>query len=390
MSKRLVVAVIAVVAVLGGTAVGQSVQRFSDVPADHPQADAIDWAAEVGLTVGYGDGTFRPSTPLSKRHALVFMERFYDDVLGTDSGGFTRGDMMALLHQISRSQSKEYRMLMDRCLGTAHSGFHSNTGDYAYAWFFDSDQIRDQCQRWTTALLASPEDFPLVIRSDVLGEWIEVHGTGHGVKVYNHYTHAENMQAVEWVHDKILERFPSLETHLTHITYVFHDPWTCRNAEWWIACATRGGPHEYVVSTGQGFVGPSTYYHEIGHTILFAALHIDPTLAGHDYKSECRDVSLFGRMFQPSTGWTPVGEEPVEYGCLNLDEYTAEAFTNVLVGGLHADIHDACAELPPSDQATIAETKDTGTISTHPCNVPLGPHAAGAAWIDRLIDVIDG
>ena len=390
MSKRLFAAVTAVVVlVVGGTAIAQT-QRFSDVPADHPQAAAIEWAADVGVTAGYDNGTFRPDQPLHRDHAAIFLERFYDQILESDqSDGFTRGDMMALLHEINGPQSKEHRLLMDQCLRIAHDGFRSNTGDYAYAWFFEPDQIRDQCQRWTNALLANPDDFPLVIRSDVFGEWIEVHSTAHGYRVAHHYTHAENMQAIEWVHNDVLEHFPSLEDHLNDITYVFNDLWTCRNAEWWVACASHSGPDEYVVSTGRGFLNPATYYHEIGHTILFAALHLDPELAGHDYKSECRDVSLFGRQWQPSTGWTPTGQEPVEYGCWNLDEYTAEAFTNIMVGGMHPDTYDIfCAGLSPSDLEWWDNDLGVDGLSGHPCNVPPGPHAAGAAWIDRLIDVI--
>ncbi|MYA85664.1 MAG: S-layer homology domain-containing protein [Acidimicrobiaceae bacterium] len=104
--RRLLIAVIAVAVLVGGTAIAQTGQRFSDVPADHPQADAIHWAADAGVTTGYGDGTFRPSTPLSKDHALIFMERFYDDVLGADvSDDFTRSDMMELLHTIHTGQS---------------------------------------------------------------------------------------------------------------------------------------------------------------------------------------------------------------------------------------------------------------------------------------------
>ena len=102
MSKKLIVAVIAAVAAVGGTAVGQSIQRFSDVPADHPQAAAIAWATGVGLTVGYGDGTFRPNEPLPRWAALTFMDRFYDRVLrGSESTNFTRGDMMVLLKNIN-------------------------------------------------------------------------------------------------------------------------------------------------------------------------------------------------------------------------------------------------------------------------------------------------
>ena len=93
--------VVAAVAVPGSTAIAQS-QRFSDVPADHYAADAIEWAAEAGVTAGYGDGTFKPARPLSKRHAVVFMERYYDEILQADqSDDFTRGDMMVLLKAIN-------------------------------------------------------------------------------------------------------------------------------------------------------------------------------------------------------------------------------------------------------------------------------------------------
>ena len=102
--RRIAIAVGAAMAVIavGGTVAAQTMQRFSDVPPDHEAFDAIEWAAEVGVTTGYEDGTFKPEQPLSKRHALVFMERYYDQILQADeSDGFTRGDMMILLKDIN-------------------------------------------------------------------------------------------------------------------------------------------------------------------------------------------------------------------------------------------------------------------------------------------------
>ncbi len=99
---RTVIAAVALVGLLVGAAVAQG--RFSDVPADHENADAIAWAANVGVTAGYGDGTFRPEEPLKRAHARVFIERYYDNILGADgddnyrSDSFTRGDMMQLLY----------------------------------------------------------------------------------------------------------------------------------------------------------------------------------------------------------------------------------------------------------------------------------------------------
>ena len=104
MKKRAITVIVCVAAILGAstaTVVAQS-QRFPDVPPDHYAFEAAEWAAEVGVTTGYGDGTFKPQRPLSKRHAVVFMERYYDEILqAEESEDFTRGDMMVLLKTIN-------------------------------------------------------------------------------------------------------------------------------------------------------------------------------------------------------------------------------------------------------------------------------------------------
>lgn len=107
--KKALIGIAAVAVFLAGAAAMAIAQTelFSDVPDSHPAADAIEWAASVGVTTGYGDGTFRPSEPLKRRHARVFLERYYDRVLGADgddnyrSAEFTRADMMVLLHTMA-------------------------------------------------------------------------------------------------------------------------------------------------------------------------------------------------------------------------------------------------------------------------------------------------
>ena len=106
MRRRIIViagaaALVAVLAVAGSVAASTG-QRFPDVPPDHYAFEAVEWAVEVGVTAGYTDGTFKPERPLIKRHAVVFMERYYDEILqAAESQDFTRGDMMVLLKAIN-------------------------------------------------------------------------------------------------------------------------------------------------------------------------------------------------------------------------------------------------------------------------------------------------
>ncbi len=48
---------------------------FVDVPASHPFHAAIAWAAEQGVTTGFGDGTFRPREPVTRQAAVAFLHR---------------------------------------------------------------------------------------------------------------------------------------------------------------------------------------------------------------------------------------------------------------------------------------------------------------------------
>ncbi len=102
--RKCLIAVAAVTAVIAGTAVAHATteRRFTDVAIDHPARDAIEWAFDNGITRGCGEEEFCPEQPLSKRHAIVFMERFYDNILKAEkSATFTRADMMQILQAIN-------------------------------------------------------------------------------------------------------------------------------------------------------------------------------------------------------------------------------------------------------------------------------------------------
>ena len=52
--------------------------KFSDVAEDTWYTDAVNWAAENGIVVGYPDGTFRPDRIATREELAVFLYRFAD------------------------------------------------------------------------------------------------------------------------------------------------------------------------------------------------------------------------------------------------------------------------------------------------------------------------
>ena len=134
-----VFAVMAVAVAPAGTAVAQG-QRFPDVPADHWAFEAVEWAASAGVTLGYGDGTFRPSVALGRWHALTFMERYYDEILqASESPDFTRADMMVLLKAINDGTLRNPDASDDSTAGAPGSGEGQRFPDVpADHWAFEA------------------------------------------------------------------------------------------------------------------------------------------------------------------------------------------------------------------------------------------------------------
>ncbi|MCY3650425.1 MAG: S-layer homology domain-containing protein [Acidimicrobiaceae bacterium] len=172
----IIVAVVAAVLATAGTVIAQSTQRFPDVPPDHEAFEAIEWAAEVGITIGYTDGTFKPERPLNKTHAVVFMERYYDQILqASESPEFTRGDMMQVLYEVAGAPGRgssssdsgegagdtgEEAPSGTPWLGTStfdgeSSGVVCGRGPAEFTWDLDA---QDQNIRYLTVLIWSPPD----------------------------------------------------------------------------------------------------------------------------------------------------------------------------------------------------------------------------------------
>ena len=71
--RCLVAAAFLVVALAAGVAAPAAAQsqRFPDVAPDHYAFEAVEWAAEVGVTTGYTDGTFKPERVGAGNSAVV-------------------------------------------------------------------------------------------------------------------------------------------------------------------------------------------------------------------------------------------------------------------------------------------------------------------------------
>jgi subtilisin-like proprotein convertase family protein len=57
---------------------GCSLAPFSDVPASHPFCTEIKWMSRAGISDGFGDGTYRPTSPVTRQAMAAFMARAGD------------------------------------------------------------------------------------------------------------------------------------------------------------------------------------------------------------------------------------------------------------------------------------------------------------------------
>lgn len=74
-------AIVSAAALLGGVAVASAVGSFSDVEDNQFYSDAVDWAAENGVTEGTGDGNFSPARALTRAEGVTMLHRFDENVV---------------------------------------------------------------------------------------------------------------------------------------------------------------------------------------------------------------------------------------------------------------------------------------------------------------------
>ena len=57
---------------------------FGDVPTTNPFFSPVEWLATTGITTGFTDGTFRPTSAVTRQSTAAFFRR-YDDAFGTET-----------------------------------------------------------------------------------------------------------------------------------------------------------------------------------------------------------------------------------------------------------------------------------------------------------------
>ena len=85
--------------VIEGAPVVNYLMTFSDVSQQADYAEAVRWAAAMGIAQGYPDGAFRPEEAISRQEMAVFLYRYIQN----HGDGFS-GMWMFLLNCTDRDQ----------------------------------------------------------------------------------------------------------------------------------------------------------------------------------------------------------------------------------------------------------------------------------------------
>ena len=161
--------------------------RFSDVPSEHPQANAIEFVAERGWLQGYPDGSFQPDREIKPWVLVVVLERVfpssgYSDanrfVLAVDllyralqahpdsEAGTTRGHFATLLEATAEAECR-YLLesyfsvrtddeLDDISVLSSYEWYHSQATAYGCPWL---DEYPPPAPTTTTTAVATVQDW---------------------------------------------------------------------------------------------------------------------------------------------------------------------------------------------------------------------------------------
>jgi hypothetical protein len=94
--RRIGAVAVAILLATGSAVPASAVEDFDDI-AGNTHADAIRAIAEEGVTTGYGDGTFRPSNPVTRGQMATFLT----NALDLPPGGSSFDDIAGSTHEAS-------------------------------------------------------------------------------------------------------------------------------------------------------------------------------------------------------------------------------------------------------------------------------------------------
>ncbi|MBR5293156.1 MAG: S-layer homology domain-containing protein [Oscillospiraceae bacterium] len=99
----------------------QSRMAFQDVPAGQWYSDAVLWAAEKGIVMGYGNGIFGSNNPISREQMVVMMYR-YAQYLQMDTANDGNCDSFRDADQISEYALEALNWAVDRGIINGKAG----------------------------------------------------------------------------------------------------------------------------------------------------------------------------------------------------------------------------------------------------------------------------
>ena len=184
--------------------------RFNDVPADHRYAEAIRWAGERELFLGYPDGRFGPDDELTETQFDKVVRRLYNS-----ADRWTRAETAAILHSgitgLNRVSDPPLAPATSYAAGTQTCAVPLGTP----YWVSKPDTFRfpamDNCrQNFKIVVLYPPSRTQYVPEAD--GSWTNLHWPDRDVVDVQVEQNNKRLRTIRVISRNILDTAPTTTT----------------------------------------------------------------------------------------------------------------------------------------------------------------------------------
>jgi hypothetical protein len=81
MTRFKIMAAALAVSLMAGVGCAAAASQFTDVPDNKYYTEAVEWAADIGITTGTSATTFSPDRPATRGEVVTFLKRYHDNVV---------------------------------------------------------------------------------------------------------------------------------------------------------------------------------------------------------------------------------------------------------------------------------------------------------------------